>query len=295
MTDLRSLWLSIYLGPAIVYVKRYLWEELTIFYNLQDIRPDLYHILYAGDLVKKDRLTEKGNTVFACTSLVEYHVLTCSTLMKEHLNSTQVGKKHHQINYHLLRKGLGEQIHIQSIDYLAFMREAILNNPETILDICGGNGTYLYLIGEMFQSDHCFLMDKDVNSAIDNLDLNNPDRYMIHQHPDPRTYNIPWPYKADLVLLNEVLHLKKQDSWWTECIGSALRNSKKDAYICIGELLSDSTFDWRMRSLTSDGKRLCIDEFQDFLCDHYKGIFNHNFNYIETDTHWFCILKRNNR
>ncbi len=287
MTDLRNLWLSIYLGPAIVYVKRYLWEELTIIHNLKDIRPDLYHILYVGGLVFEGRTTEIGNTIFSCTSLVEYNVLTSTDLMIERL-----GAYYPNENYYKLRKGLGEQVIAQSIDYMEFMRGTIPINPEIILDICGGDGTYLHLLGEMFQAERCFLMDKDASSAAINQDLSNKDRYHVSQWHDVRSYIIPGIQKADLVLLNEVLHLKKKGEWWIECIGTALRNSQKDAHICIGELLSDVTFDWRMKAMTSDGEHFNIDTFQDFLANHYSKIFNHNFNYIETDTHWFCVLRR---
>lgn len=286
MTDLRKLWLAIYLGPAIVHVKRYFWKELTITHTLDEVRPDLYHILYTKDLVLKGRLTEIGNIIFSCTSLIEYNVKTSFALMQESIGTPP------NIDYDLLRKGLGEQVKAQSIDYLEFMRNIFPINPEIILDIGGGDGTYLHLLGEMYQSSYCFLMDKDIDSAIVNYDLENTDRYIIHRYSDPKTYDLPWPYKADLVLLNEVLHLKKSGKWWADCIGAALRNSKPDAAICIGELLYDPAFDWRMNVLTSDGKQFNIDTFQDFLALHYKKIFNHNFNYIETDTHWFCVLTR---
>jgi len=286
MTDLRNLWLSIYLGPVIVYIKRYLWEELTITRNLHELRPELYHILYAGGLVKDNKLTEVGNTIFSCASLVEYNVRASADLMIETFGRSM------NPDYDLLRKGLGEQVMAQSIDYLEFMRTIIPIKPEIILDMCGGDGTYLHLLGEMYQSGYCFLMDKDIDSAIINFNLENTDRYIIHQYDDPRTYNLPYPYKADLVLLNEVLHLKKKGKWWADCIGGALRNSQPDAAICIGELLSDPAFDWRMKALTADGERFNIDTFQDFLALHYDKVFDHKFNYIETDTHWFCILKR---
>lgn len=285
MVSLRNLWLSIYLGPAIVYVKQHLWEELTISHNLKDLRPDLYRILWSGGLIQDDRLTILGNTIFSCTSLIEYNVKVSTALMRDTIGMVS------NINYDLLRKGLGEQAMAQSIDYLSFMREVIPVKPEIILDICGGDGTYLYLLGEMYESDKCFLMDKDTESAILNPHLEDTSRYVI-QTGNPLTYKLPIPYRADLVLLNEVLHLKKEGEWWTNCIDSALRNSKPNAHICIGELLPDSTFDWRMRVLTSDGAPINIDTFQDFLARHCSKIFDHNFNYIETDTHWFCILKR---
>ena len=136
-------------------------------------------------------------------------------------------------------------------------------------------------------------MDKNVEAAAYNLNQENKTtRYIVNQHSDPRSYVLPYPYMADLVLINEVLHLRKQGEWWTDCIGGALRNSHPDAYICIGELLFDSTFDWRMKVMTENGERFDINIFQDFLRDHYSKTFNRNFNYIETDTHWYCVLKR---
>ena len=220
----------IYAGPAIIHADMYYSDELFAG-NIKDVDIQIFSILELIGLVNSDgRLTPVGNEVFASVDLIRYYLVTGSEMA--------IHKKPPKVvwQYDLLRKGLGQHAFTRSIDYLDFLKTYLKHPLETVLDIGGGDGTYLALIGEQYEINRGILIDKDIETASFHFEHTYPnsERYTLQEADISMSLNIA-PYKADLTLINEVMHLHG-DQWWDHLITEALLNTKDGGQICIGEV-----------------------------------------------------------
>ena len=275
----------IYAGPAIIHADTFYRDELFAG-DINNVNPQIGHILETIGLVYKGgNLTSSGNEVFACVDLIRYYLITGSEMA--------ISKKPSKVKwqYDLLRRGLGQHAHTRSIDYLDFLKTYV-KKPETVLDLGGGDGTYLTLIGEQFEIGRGILVDKDVVAASEHLEYTYPNsnRYILHESDLSMSLDIR-PYVADLTLVNEVLHLHG-DIWWDHLVTEALLNTKPGGQICIGEVQPEPGFDWRMKSYTDDGCSIHLSEFMQWLNSVYSKNFEETFGVLEMDTHWFVILTK---
>ena len=194
--------------------------------------------------------------------------------------------------YHLLRKGLGQHTYVRSIDYLDFLKTYVKEPLRTVLDMGGGDGTYLTLIGERYDIIRGILIDKDIDAATANIEKDYPDseRYILQKANINLAIDI-YPYVADLTMINEVLHLHDH-VWWSHLITEALLNTRPGGQICVGEVRPEPGFDWRMKSYTDDGHSIHIAEFMQWLNSKYKDNFEESIGVLEMSTHWFIILTK---
>ena len=284
LNDLVTL---IYLAPAIVYVDDFYRKELRDG-TLRDTAPEHWYILAQADLLDNisGRLTPLGNTVFGCVDLIRYYMVTGVDMA----GNKKPEKKDWQ--YELLRKGLGQYSNTIGIEYVDFL-STYANGPiTTCLDIGGGSGHYLELVGERYDVPRCILVDKNIDVAFEHFDHTHPnsDRYNCNEADIGVPMNIV-PYKADLVLMNEVLHLN-DDLWWARLMSNALTCSHPRGQICIGEVQPESAFDWRMKAYTDHGHSLSMHDFMHWINMNYRGQFEEQFGALELDTHWFVILTK---
>ena len=276
----------IYAGPAIIHADTFYSDELYAG-NIKDVDIQIFSILEMIGLVNsKGHLTPTGNEVFASVDLIRYYLITGSEMA--------IHKKPPKVvwQYDLLRKGLGQHAYTRSIDYLDFLKTYLKHPLETVLDIGGGDGTYLALIGEQYEINRGILIDKDLDAAHFHFEHTHPnsERYTLQEADISMSLNIA-PYVADLTLVNEVLHLHG-DMWWDHLITEALLNTKPGGQICIGEVQPESAFDWRMKSYTDEGHSLHMAEFMQWLHSIYRENFEENFGVLEMNTHWFVILTK---
>ena len=281
--DIASL---IYAGPAIIHADKFYATELFAG-KIRETNVQIYSILESIGLVNEDgRLTILGNEVFACVDLIRYYLVTGSEMA--------IHKKPPKViwQYHLLRKGLGQHTYVRSIDYLDFLKTYVKEPLRTVLDMGGGDGTYLTLIGERYDIIRGILIDKDIDAATANIEKDYPDseRYILQK----ADINLPlgiYPYVADLTLINEVLHLHDH-VWWGHLITEALLNTRPGGQICIGEVRPEPGFDWRMKSYTDDGHSIHMSEFMHWLNSKYKDNFEDSIGVLDMSTHWFIILTK---
>ena len=283
LAEISSL---IYAGPAIIHADMYYSKELFAG-NIKDTDMQIAAILASIGLVDdKGRLTPTGNEVFACVDLIRYYLITGSEMA--------IHKKPAKVvwQYDLLRKGLGQLVGVHSIEYLDFLKSFVKESPETVLDVGGGDGTYLALVGEQYEINRGILVDKDVESASIHFEHTYPnlERYILWEQDIKAGIDIK-PYKSDLTLINEVLHLN-DTAWWDHVITEALLNTKDGGQICIGEVQPEPGFDWRMKSYTDSGHSIHITEFMQWLHSIFKKNFKEEVGVLELDTHWFVILTR---
>ncbi len=278
----------LYLGPAIIHADTFYRKELHDG-KIYEADYQVYAILYATSLVDKEgKLTQTGNEAFACVDLIRYYLITGSNMA--------INKKPAKLvwEYDLLRKGLGQQVYIHSVEYLDFIHSYIKEPIHTLIDIGGGDGSYLELLGERYDIPMCILLDKDIEVVANRINATHDhrDRYRFIQTDIGKSFQEKIkPYKADLMLLNEVLHLN-DDLWWDHLITEALLNLKPGGQVCIGEVTPEPAFDWRMHSYTESGNSISLDHFMSWINMLYKNNFEDEIGVFETSTHWFVILTK---
>ena len=275
----------LYLGPAIIYVDTFHREDLAKG-TLRDAAPEQWHILTQAEILDKNKLTHLGNVVFSCVDLIRYYMVTGVEMASEKKPPKKVWQ------YELLRKGLGQYSNAIGIEYVDFLHEHIKDDINTCLDIGGGSGHYLELVGERYGVARCILVDKDIDVAFEHFDFNHPnsERYHCNEADIGEPMNIV-PYKADLVLMNEVIHLN-DEIWWAALMSNALSCSKPKAQICIGEVRPEPAFNWRMKAYTDNGCNISLNDFMFWINTNYKEQFEENFGVLVTATHWFAILTK---
>ncbi len=280
--DLTTLF---FLAPAILHVNDFYLEDLQEG-RLQDVHPELWCILEQAEILEKGKLTRLGNVIFSCVDLVRYYMVTGMEMAYTKKPEKKVWQ------YELLRKGLGSYANVLGIDYIDFLNDYVKQSVTTCLDLGGGSGHYLELVGERYNVDRCILLDKDIDVAFEHFDMNYPNsnRYMCKQMDISETLDIS-PYKADLVLLNEVFHLRGE-KWWTKLMDNALANTHPKGQICIGEVEPNPAFDWRMKAYTDEGYSISMNNFMYWINQNYKGVFEEAFGVLGVPTHWFVILTK---
>lgn len=285
INDLVTLF---YLAPAIVHVHDFYHDELLAG-TLRDASPEHWNILTQAEILYHGKLTKLGNQVFSCVDLVRYYMVTGV----EMAGIKKPEKKLWQ--YELLRKGLGQQANSLGIDYVDFLHDNINRVLNTVLDLGGGSGHYLEMVGERYDVARCILVDKDIDVAFEHFDENHPnsERYHCNIGDISKPLNIV-PYKADLVLMNEVMHLN-DNIWWAQLMSNALSCSHPTGQICIGEVQPESAFDWRMKAYTDNGQSISMNDFMYFINTNYKGEFEPEFGALILDSHWFVLLTKRER
>jgi len=276
----------LYVGPAIIHADIFYREELYKG-NLYYCNRPLHFILKSAELLDNDsKLTNLGNEVFSCIELIRYYVITGRSMS---IYKKPVAKEE---MYDVLRRGLGEHTYIQAVDYLDYLSDYITEPPEVVVDIGGGDGSYLEIVGERYEITKGILIDKDIESAAINLENLHPNstRYQLERKDISMPMSIS-PYKADLVLMNEILHLN-DDIWWAELLSNALTITKPVGQICIGEVQPEPAFDWRMKAYTDYGRSISLPEFMQWININYKDEFVDDLGAFETPTHWFIILTK---
>ena len=282
MNDLVVL---MYLAPTIVHVDDFYREELLAG-TLRDAAPEQWNILTQCELIDRGRLTPLGNTIFSCVDLIRYYMVTGVDMACDKKPEKKLWQ------YELLRKGLGQYTNTIGIDYVDFLHSYINGPINTCLDIGGGSGHYLELVGERYDVARCILVDKNIDVAFEHFDHNHPNsgRYRCNEADIGKPMNIV-PYKADLVLMNEVMHLN-DEIWWSKLMSNALTCSHPRGQICIGEVQPEPAFDWRMKAYTDDGHSTSMNDFMYWINMNYKGQFEESFGALQLDTHWFVILTK---
>ena len=277
----------LYAGPAIIHVNMHYRKELFAG-TLKESHYQLYDILHQIELITAaGMVTELGNKVFGCVDLIRYCLLTgmdMSTVKKPDKKDWQ---------YDILRKGLGQLAIANSIEYIDFMHTYMKGDLHTMLDLGCGDGTYSMLLGDRYNIPKCILVERDTDAVYENLEALYPDGY-DNYFVSESDIGIPLhtrPYKADLVLMKEVLHLK-DEVWWSVLMANALSNSTPNGQICIGEVRPHSAFDWRMESYTDEGRAFRLDEFMHWINNNYQGHFEEEFGALVLDTHWYVILTK---
>ena len=283
--DFQDLVTLFYLAPAIIHVDNFYNKELRDG-TLRDANPELWYILTQAELLENNKLTKLGNQVFACTHLIRYYMVTGIDMADAKKPDKQIWQ------YELLRKGLGQQAYTMGIEYVDFLHDYINGPISTCLDIGGGSGHYLELVGERYDVSRCILVDKDIDVAFEHFDHVHPNshRYHCNEADIGKPMNIV-PYKADLVLMNEVLHLN-DDIWWGKLMQNALSCSHPRGQICIGEVQPEPAFNWRMKAYTDNGCNLSMNDFMFWINQNYKGEFEESFGSLQLSTHWFVILTK---
>ena len=280
--DLTTLF---YLAPAILHVNDFYLEALKEG-TLQDVQPALWCILEQAEILNKGKLTNLGNVVFSSVDLVRYYMVTGGDMAYYKETEKKVWQ------YELLRKGLGQYASMISIDYIDFLNDYVKQPINTCLDLGGGSGHYFEQVGERYDVNRCILLDKDIDVAFEYLDTNYPNSTRYHcgiaDISEPITIT---PYKADLVLLNEVFHLR-DDKWWTQLMDNAIAASMPKGQICVGEVQPNPAFDWRMKAYTDSGYSISMNNFMYWINSNYKNKFEESFGVLEMSSHWFVILTK---
>jgi len=275
-----------YLLPAIVHTDTFYREELNRG-NIKDACFEMFHILHQVGIVGElGKLTILGNEVFSCVDLWRYYMVTGVDMA----TNKKPEKKLWQ--YELLRKGLGQYANTMSIDYIDFLNDYVNRLLETVLDLGGGSGHYLEMVGERYDVARCILVDKDIDVAFEHFDEDHPnsERYHCNIGDIGAPLNIV-PYKADLVLMNEVIHLN-DEIWWAKLMSNALTCSHPKGQICVGEVRPEAAFEWRMKSYTDNGHCISMNDFMYWINMNYKGQFEESFGSLRTSTHWFVLLTK---
>lgn len=275
----------LYAGPAIIHADMFYGKELVAG-NIKEANYQMYSILLNIGLIDEGgKLTDTGNEVFACIDLIRYFLITGNEMAINKL------PKKEQWQYDLLRKGLGQFAYVRGIEYVDFIDSSIKTPVDVVLDVGGGNGTYLEMVGERYKIEQGVLIDKDVWSAVTLFEDKHPNskRYSLLERDITEGFDLSIEF--DLILVNEILHLNNSN-WWDHIITEVLLHLKPGGHVCFGEVQPDAAFDWRMYSYTEEGRSLSLAEFMSFLQSIYSKNFEEEIHIQESDTHWYVILTK---
>lgn len=271
MRTLNDIQDAMHIGAAILHVDRYYQEEL----KYGKLPNPLYNVLLSHDLVNMDgTITKLGNEVFSSTDLIRYW-----HLIQPELCSTSPRKMH----YDMLRSGLAQHTKTRAIDYLDYIH-SLGFVPNSVCDLGGGDGMYLRIICEHFGSN-ATLIDNRVDP--DTMDLPGDYRVEVLDFKDPK-WN--WPWKYQMVLLNEVLHLDTKYKNICDTILVAHRLLTPGGYLVIGENSCGNALNWRLNLLTG-GYVLPIDELMFIINEEFKSEFEEEAKILTLDSHYYVALR----
>lgn len=278
----------LYAGPAIIHADTFYQDELAAG-KIKDTNYQIYSILNTVGLVDdKGILTPVGNETFACIDLIRYYLITGGEMAVDKHPPKEDWK------YDLLRKGLGQHAFVRSIDYLDFIHTYVKQPIDTVIDVGGGDGSYLELVCEKLDVKKGILLDKNIEVVSDRMNALYPNsnkyQFVETDISKPFKYKLS-PYKADLILLIEVLHLD-DDQWWDDLITNSLLALKPGGQLCIGEVQPEPAFDWRMKSYTKKGMSMDIEYFMSWFHGIYEKNFEEKVGVLTLSTHWFVILTK---